>query len=111
MDNLESSRMFKPVNLGNTVHKPSNSYTVWPNNKFTIEKTSPFKTQVGGEHYKNSKIQPVHVWQDWGLEGCLAAAVKYIHRRGNKPENTKIQDLEKAIHYLQLEVEYLRLTE
>jgi hypothetical protein len=35
----------------------------------------------------------------------LGCAIKYIWRAGRKPDNTVIQDLKKAIRYLQYEIE------
>ena len=60
------------------------------------------QTQVGGSHYKDMKIQPVDYIHANGLgfiEGCV---VKYVSR--HKSKNGK-QDLEKAIHFLQLLIE------
>lgn len=59
--------------------------------------------QVGGEHYlKNSgHTQPVEFIQELNLSWCLSNAMKYILRNGSKGED----DLEKAIHYIQLEMQ------
>lgn len=66
------------------------------------------KTQVAGEHYKKMPIQPwdfIEANSIPYLEGC---AIKYITRWREKGG---IQDLEKAIHYLQkrIEIEAQRL--
>ena len=55
--------------------------------------------QVAGDHYKTMKIQPVEFCQFNELNYCEAAAIKYIcrHKRKNGAE-----DLNKAIHYLEL---------
>lgn len=63
------------------------------------------KKQVGGNHYKQFKIQPVefiHANDIPYMEGC---AIKYICR--HKEKNGK-EDIQKAIHYLKLlmELEY-----
>lgn len=55
--------------------------------------------QVGGNHYKNKKIQPVeyiHANQMGYIEG---AVVKYVTRY--KEKNGRA-DLEKAIHFLEI---------
>lgn len=67
--------------------------------------SNAFETQVGGNHYKDLPVQPVHFCQLNKLGYCESAAIKYIVRHGRK--NGK-QDIEKAIHYLQLliEIEY-----
>lgn len=59
---------------------------------------SPLDRQVGGTHYV-SKIQHVSFCQQNGIPWCEAAAIKYIVRHRKK--NGK-QDIEKAIHYLEL---------
>lgn len=41
----------------------------------------------------------------------LGNAIKYIYRAGRKDPETKIEDLEKAIHSLQIEVDRLKETE
>ena len=58
--------------------------------------------QVGGEHYRNKAIQPWDyiVSNNLGyLEGCI---VKYVSRY---KEKGGVQDLEKAVHYLQKLIE------
>lgn len=54
--------------------------------------------QVGGSHYI-SKIQHVEFCQANRIPWCEAAAIKYIFRHRSK---NGIQDVEKAIHYLEL---------
>lgn len=66
---------------------------------------SALDIQIGGEHYKNAKIQPVQYIEanDLGfLEGCV---VKRITRH-DKPTGKGRQDIEKAIHELQLILEF-----
>lgn len=65
---------------------------------------SALDTQVGGEHYKGCAIQPVVFAEANGLsflEGCI---VKRVTRHG-KPTGKGRQDIEKAIHELQLLLE------
>jgi hypothetical protein len=61
--------------------------------------------QVGGEHYKKHKIQPWDVWDEYDLDRYTANAVKYLLRGGDKPGNTRLQDLRKARHYLDKAIE------
>jgi hypothetical protein len=70
---------------------------------------SHLDTQIGGVHYKDLTIQPVEFCQRNGFNYCESAAIKYIIR--HKAKNGR-QDLEKAIHYLQLliELEYPEVT-
>lgn len=58
--------------------------------------------QVGGHHYKDMAIQPSDFITKNGLSWNCGNAVKYICR--HKAKNGR-EDLEKAIHYLELEIE------
>lgn len=57
------------------------------------------KKQVGGSHYKDTKIQPIEFIVANDLGFCEGNAVKYILRHELKGG---AQDIDKAIHYLQL---------
>jgi hypothetical protein len=59
--------------------------------------------QIGGDHYKTAGIQPIEYIQANGLNFCEGNAVKYITRHRKKGGK---QDLEKALHYLQMEIEF-----
>lgn len=61
--------------------------------------------QVGGDHYKSSKIQPIEVIRDWNLGFETGNALKYIARHLKKGEPKK--DIQKAIHYLEMYLEEL----
>lgn len=61
--------------------------------------------QVGGTHYAKHKIQPWDVWDEYDLDRYTANAVKYLLRGGDKPGNTRLQDLKKARHYLDKAIE------
>lgn len=63
---------------------------------------SALDTQVGGSHYKDFKIQPVEFIMANGLGFCEGNAIKYICRYKSK---NGVEDLEKAIHYIQLLIE------
>ncbi len=55
--------------------------------------------QVGGAHYKGFAIQPVEfIWRN-GLGFCEGCAIKYITRWRSEGG---LEDLRKAIHYLEL---------
>ena len=66
---------------------------------------NPLQTQVGGDHYAKLKIQPVEYIHANGLGFIEGSVIKYVTR--HKSKNGK-QDIEKAIHFLELlmEVEY-----
>lgn len=58
------------------------------------------------DHYcKGRKYEPKDVIYDWGLDFNLGSAVKYLSRAGRKAYNSKEQDLEKAIQYIQFELD------
>lgn len=66
--------------------------------------TSAFDVQVGGNHYKNMKIQPVEFALANGLDFFQKDIVKYITR--SKGDKTKrLEDLNKARHYLDMYIE------
>ena len=60
---------------------------------------SPQETQIGGSHYKDMAIQPADYIMKNGLGWAEGCAISYISRWRQKGG---IQDLEKAIHTLQL---------
>jgi len=60
--------------------------------------------QVGGEHYQR-KLQPWDIIDEYGLDFYEGNAIKYILRwKGNRAE-----DLKKAIHYLEKELELIEV--
>ena len=61
---------------------------------------------TGPNHYRRGTIQPWDFIRDQGLNYHLGNAIKYISRAGHKLHASKQEDLEKAIHYLQNELEY-----
>lgn len=58
--------------------------------------------QVGGNHYAKMKIQPVVFIVENDIPYREANAIKYICRHKNKNGR---QDIEKAIHYLEMILE------
>lgn len=65
---------------------------------------SPLEVQVGGDHYKDCKIQPVQFIEANGLQFLEGCVVKRVTRH-DKPTGKGRQDIEKAIHELQLLLE------
>jgi hypothetical protein len=63
------------------------------------EYESAVDIQVGGTHYKEFKIQPVEFCFINKIPYLEATAIKYLCRWRNKGG---IQDLDKAIHFIQL---------
>ena len=62
------------------------------------------KYQEGGDHYKKMKVQPAYFINENKLPFAEGNAIKYICRH---PYKGKEQDIKKAIHYLQNELEHL----
>jgi len=62
--------------------------------------------QVGGDHYKKLKIQPIEYIHANQLPYCEANVVKYISRWREKGG---IKDLEKVKHYVDLLIELEQL--
>jgi len=61
------------------------------------------KEQIGGEHYKDMAIQPIEYIHRNGLGFIEGAVVKYVSRHRFKGGR---QDIEKAIHFLQMLIEF-----
>jgi hypothetical protein len=58
--------------------------------------------QVGGDHYKHLKIQPIEYIMANNLNYCAGNVIKYVTRYRQKGG---IIDLEKAKHYIELLIE------
>lgn len=61
--------------------------------------------QIGGQHYKNKKIQPITYIMENDLGFCEGNIVKYITRYKDK---NGIEDLMKARHYIDFLIEKLK---
>lgn len=53
---------------------------------------------------KNNTYEAIKVIQAHNLNFCLGNVVKYVLRAGKKDKDTYLQDLEKAIRYLEFEI-------
>lgn len=69
--------------------------------KDMFEDTFPQNKQIGGSHYKNFKIQPYEFISHNDLSFFQGCVIKYVCRYMSK---NGIQDLEKVIHYCELEI-------
>ena len=63
----------------------------------------PSDKQVGGEHYSSMSIQPSYFSHVNSIPWLEANVIKYVCR--HKLKNGR-QDVEKAIHYLELLLEW-----
>ena len=59
-------------------------------------------------HYNFGKYEVKDVIRDWKLGFSLGNACKYIARAGKKDPNKTIEDLEKAVFYIQDEITSLK---
>jgi len=59
-------------------------------------------------HYNSGSIEVIDAIEDWNLGFSLGNAVKYISRAGKKSPETYLQDLEKAVWYINRELQRAR---
>lgn len=59
------------------------------------------------EHYGNGIYETINVIEAWNLDFCLGNAVKYISRAGKKDKTKTIEDLQKAIWYIERRIKQL----
>lgn len=59
-------------------------------------------------HYNTGKIEVIDAIEDWELNFSRGNAVKYIARAGRKSSDTEVQDLEKALWYIQRELDRIK---
>jgi hypothetical protein len=70
-------------------------------NKTMFEDAFPQDNQVGGSHYKFFKIQPYEFISKNDLSFFQGNVIKYVVRY---PYKNGVEDLQKIIHYCQLEI-------
>ena len=74
-------------------------------NKEMFEDAFPQDKQIGGSHYKFLRIQPYEFISKNDLSFFQGNVIKYVVRY---PYKNGIQDLEKIIHYCELEIERMK---
>ena len=74
-------------------------------NKNMFDKVFPQDKQIGGSHYKSFHIQPYEFISKNELSFFQGNVIKYVCRYKNK---NGIQDLEKIIHYCELEIKKMK---
>lgn len=55
-------------------------------------------------HYTDGKFEVLDYILDKKLGFCLGNAVKYISRAGKKDPNKKVEDLKKAVFYIERQI-------
>mgnify|MGYP003137106988 CR=1 FL=1 len=73
--------------------------------KSDLESAFPQDRQIGGSHYKNFVIQPYEFISKNDLSFFQGNVIKYVCRYLNK---NGIEDLNKIIHYCELEKKKLK---
>ena len=69
--------------------------------------TSATSTQVGGSHYTKQGIQPLEsTFANFGYVGLQASIYTKVNKYLTREKGTHRQDLKKAIHVLQMQLEY-----
>lgn len=58
-------------------------------------------------HYTDGKIEVIEYIEDKDLGFCLGNAIKYISRAGKKYKDKEIEDLKKAIWYIERRIKEL----
>ena len=69
------------------------------NGDIKLGELNPLLKQIGGDHYKKMMIQPAEFINANKLLFAEGNAIKYICRHSSKGG---IQDIDKAIHYLEM---------
>lgn len=64
---------------------------------------SAMDVQIGGDHYKKLKIQPMEYSMANNLDACQHTAIKYVTRFRDKGG---VADLEKAKHVIDMLIEF-----
>lgn len=87
----------------------------WPKYNFiddfgdmeAVMDTKALDTQVGGDHYTKQGIQPLEsTFANFGYVGLQASIYTKVNKYLTREKGTHRQDLQKAIHALQMQVEY-----
>ena len=73
--------------------------------KDIFDDTFPQDRQIGGSHYKKFRIQPYEFISKNDLSFFQGNVIKYVCRYLNK---NGVEDLDKIIHYCELEVDRIR---
>ena len=69
------------------------------NSNVKLKDLHAYAKQIGGDHYKKMVIQPAHFINKNKLLFAEGNAIKYICRHSQKGG---VQDIDKAIHYLEM---------
>jgi len=68
-----------------------------------VERNIALESQVGGSHYSSMKIQPIEYTMQNNMNPLQHTVIKYVSRYQAK---NGIEDLKKAIHSLELLIQF-----
>lgn len=72
---------------------------------------SAIDEQVGGDHYKTLGMQPIEItYKNFGYEGVRHSVYTNINKYLTRNKDNHREDLEKAIHLLQMQLEFYDLS-
>ena len=61
------------------------------------------------DHYlKDSGYEVINVIEAWDLDFCLGNAIKNIARSGKKCKESEVEDLEKALWYINRKIQMIK---
>jgi hypothetical protein len=73
-----------------------------------LAEKSALDTQIGGGHYKKKGLQPFEMtFANYGYDGIQAAVYTKINKYLLREKGTHREDINKAIHCLQIQLEFL----
>jgi hypothetical protein len=78
---------------------------------YHLSKPQPHKEMVNHPtHYggENNVYEAIKVIEAWDLDFCLGNAVKYISRAGKKDPAKELEDLNKAVWYLNRRIQQIQ---
>jgi hypothetical protein len=80
--------------------------------KVTLTDTNPVNVPADDpishpSHYTAGSIEVIDFLEAWNFPFHLANAIKYISRAGRKDKNKTVEDLRKAVWYINRYISYL----
>ena len=74
-----------------------------------VARQSTMDKQVGGSHYTDQGIQPLEVtYENFGYYGVRAALYTKVNKYLSRNKGNHLQDLEKAKHCIELQIEFAK---
>jgi hypothetical protein len=106
MGGEDTRRITNPMEYDTGAGRLKDAYTVKVQEAFKkkadLSGQSAFDKQVGGEHYKDKALQPWEIIEKLDLDFWEGNALKYLLRYKDK---NGVEDLKKAVHYIEYLIE------